>query len=469
MKTCICVIIKDEHQYLEEWVNHHLNLGIDEIFLFEDYSSKSHADIIKSFGDKVHLQSIDVIFHTEYMPKGCNVQEKLFDWFPNIYIKQFDWILFNDIDEFLILKQPLHELLAEYDDKSAIWLKWRFYDANGHIKKPQGKVIDNYTSYITTPFDYNWSHKSFLNCKKYTYWENQIHKIKGGVFPINEFGDHQAWLNHYFTKSWEEWKEKLWLRGDVAPGNRKIHQFFKINSNMLHLKNDLMLEIAIDNATKLGFNQHINNDKPTKYFHFCWFGGNEFSELHLKCIESWKEYLSDDYTVCLWNENSFDYNECDFTKEAYKTHKWAFVVDYVRLWCVYNFGGVYFDTDVELLKPIDKLPNNFFAIEKETNLISNGLGFGAEKWNEVIGKILNYQYNLNFTIEAMFDIISPKIVTNYFNNNGYEINLTKIHEFLGFTIYPDYYFCPMSYFTKELDIKNETISIHHYDASWIDK
>lgn len=476
MKTCICVIIKDEQEYLEEWITHHLNLGIDEIFLYEDNDSISHADIIKPFGDKVHLELIDVIFKDEKEKLqiknkfGSVNQDALFNWFPKTYKDTFDWILFNDIDEFLILTKPLHEFLAEYDDKPAIWLKWRFYGANGHIKKPQGKVMDNYTTYSPTSFDYGWTHKSFLNCKKYTYWEKPIHQIKGGVFPINEYGSHKAWLNHYFTKSWEEWKKRILVRGDTFPGHRKIHQFFKLNSNILHIKNDLMLEIAIDNATKLGFNQHINNNNLSKkYFHFCWFGYNNFSDLHLKCIESWKKYLSDDYVVCLWNENCFDFNSIEFTKDAYNHKKWAYVSDYVRLWCIYNFGGVYFDTDVELLKPIDNLPSNFLGIQKDYEPLATGLGFGAEKNNKIIGDMLNEYNNIIFEKDNKYNLTNTSLTTKYFIEKGYVIKNDEIHEFLGFTIYPDYYFCPMSNITKDINIREETISIHHYNLSWIDK
>ena len=434
MRTCICVIIKDEHQCLEEWINHHLNLGIDEIFLFEDYNSISHKDIIEQYGDKVHLQSIDyVLKHKDCkitLDRGPYRQDALFTWFPLNYGKEFDWVLFNDIDEFLILKQPLHELLKEYDDKPAILLHWITYGANGHIKKLKGKVMDNYTSCIANPIDNGWTHKSFCNCKHYTSWEQHVHKIKGGVFPINEFGDHKAWLNHYFTKSWEEWKEKILSRGCTAKGHRKIHQFFILNHDMLHLKNDLLLEIAIDNATNLGFNQHINSDKSTKYFHFCWFGGNEFSELHLTCIESWKKYLSDDYTVCLWNEHSFDYNECDFTREAYYAKKWVYVSDYVRLWCIYNFGGVYFDTDVELLKPIDDLPTNFFAIEKDYNLLTTKSENEMPKHNKSIKDLLDTYDSLNLEEYENYNLINTKLSTNYFIEEGCVMDYKNIYEYI---------------------------------------
>ena len=252
MKTAICVIIKDENEYLDEWLSHHLNLGIDEIFLYEDYGSKSHLDIVQPYGNKVHLNSIDIIFNSPDRNKnvintGEKMQIQLFDYFPKIYKDVFDWVLFNDLDEFLVLNQPLHDLLKEYDDKPGILLRWKWYGASGHIKKPEGKVMDIYKKSLSTVFDYHWAYKSFLNCKNFENWEKKIHKVKGAVFPLNDWGGHKAWINHYFTKSWEEWKTKILERGDSFPGNRKIAEFFHVNPDMLHLKDELLSEIMIDN------------------------------------------------------------------------------------------------------------------------------------------------------------------------------------------------------------------------------
>lgn len=466
MKTAICVIIKNENDYLDEWLNHHLNIGIDEIYLYEDYGSKSHLDIVKPYSEKVHLFSIDVIFDTNDNNRiGCVKQDKLFNWFPIKYKNLIDWVLFIDVDEFLMLKEPLHNILNEYQESPALLLKWKYYGANGYVKKPIGKVMNNFTHPSPSNLDYYWSHKSFVNLKKYTKWENSIHKVHGGIAPVTEWGEHKAWINHYFTKSWEEWKFKLLSRGDLGINNRKITQFFCINKDMLPLKNDLLLDIAIDNATKLGFNK--NKEKGTKYLHFCWFGGNPFNEINKLCIESWKKYLSDNFIVCLWNESSFGVNDYKFTQVAYNEKYWAFVADYVRIWAIYHFGGVYLDTDVELLKPIDNLPTNFFAIEKEYDSIAMGLGYGAEKGNKVMGDLLNIYNTLTFDKNKKFEITSPTLTTEYFYKNGYCKNLIDVHEFLGFTIYPDKYFCPKNHKTQELNITNDTISIHHYHASWV--
>lgn len=245
MKTCICVIIKDENDYLKEWLDYHLKIGIDEIYLYEDYNSQSHRSIVESYNKtRVHLFSIDVIYQKGFFYKDRLRQEHLFIYFGKVYKKEFDWILFIDIDEFLILNEPLEKLLKDYEDKPAILLYWKYYGASNHIKKPLGKVMDNFINPIASSFDYGWKFKSFYNCKYDFIWEQRVHKIKGGVFPINEYGLHKAYLNHYFTKSWEEWKNKLLLRGDCSLGHRKIQQFFRLNPDLEELKEDLLKEIS---------------------------------------------------------------------------------------------------------------------------------------------------------------------------------------------------------------------------------
>jgi hypothetical protein len=104
--------------------------------------------------------------------------------------------------------------------------------------------MDNYTKYVTINTDWKYNFKSFLNCKNFKKWEQPTHKVEGALFPLNDWGGYKAWLNHYFTKSWEEWKIKILERGDICPGNRKIEHFFLLNSDMLTLKKQLMSEVT---------------------------------------------------------------------------------------------------------------------------------------------------------------------------------------------------------------------------------
>ena len=120
-----------------------------------------------------------------------------------------------------------------------------------------------------------------------------------------------------------------------------------------------------------------------KIIHYCWFGGNDKSELVERCISSWKKYCPD-YKIIEWNENNYNVNKNKYTKYAYERQKWAFVSDYARIDIINTYGGFYLDTDVELMKSLDDLINNeiYFGIEKNTNKISTGLGFGSVKEHE---------------------------------------------------------------------------------------
>ncbi len=129
-----------------------------------------------------------------------------------------------------------------------------------------------------------------------------------------------------------------------------------------------------------------------KVIHYCWFGGGEKSRLMKKCIKSWKKYCPD-YEIIEWNEDNFDVNGIEFTKGAYNAKKWAFVTDYARLDIIYKHGGIYLDTDVELLKPLDELLKykGFFGFE-EMGMVNTGVGFGAEKGNLLV-KQMRDDYN----------------------------------------------------------------------------
>ena len=103
-----------------------------------------------------------------------------------------------------------------------------------------------------------------------------------------------------------------------------------------------------------------------KYIHYCWFGDKPLPKLAKKCIESWKKYLPD-YELKEWNESNSNVEECPFIKEAYENKKWAFVADYVRTKAMYEYGGIYFDTDMEIIKPIDELLDSIVELIEVEN------------------------------------------------------------------------------------------------------
>lgn len=211
-----------------------------------------------------------------------------------------------------------------------------------------------------------------------------------------------------------------------------------------------------------------------KVIHYCWFGGNPLPELALKCIESWKKYLPD-YEIKEWKEDNFDVNIIPYTAEAYKAKKYAFVSDYARFWILYNYGGLYFDTDVEIIKNMDDIIERgpFMGCEKDsqeqgaTLSVAPGLGLGVNPGLGLYKELLNYYYGLSF-INPNGSYNQETIVshtTKVLIRHGLE-NKKGIQECGGIWIYPKEYFCPLDYKSGVLNITENTISIHHYSASW---
>lgn len=204
-----------------------------------------------------------------------------------------------------------------------------------------------------------------------------------------------------------------------------------------------------------------------KIIHYCWFGKGEKSRLILDCIESWKKYCPD-FEIIEWNEDNFDIgNSCRYVKEAYDAKKWAFVSDYVRYYVLEEYGGIYMDTDVELLKPIDRfMTRNFLALEKADS-IASGLIMGCEKNNLYCRWMLDSYSSDRFLFEdGKFNTYTVcERTTKYFKEHGF-INRNIAQEIDGFVIYPTEYFCPKDPITFELKLTDNTVSIHHYGASW---
>lgn len=152
-----------------------------------------------------------------------------------------------------------------------------------------------------------------------------------------------------------------------------------------------------------------------KVIHYCWFGGNQKSELIEKCIESWKKYCPE-YKIIEWNENNFNINLCEYTSEAYKQKKWAFVSDVARLWIIYNYGGIYLDTDVELKSSLDGILNYSACFASDDiKSINTGLGFAAEKNNDLVYKILEDYYNRKFDLTPCIKLNTNIIFENIAN------------------------------------------------------
>lgn len=192
-----------------------------------------------------------------------------------------------------------------------------------------------------------------------------------------------------------------------------------------------------------------------------------------------------DYEIKVWNEENFDVNMVPYIQEAYKARKYAFVSDYARFWILYNYGGLYFDTDVEIIKSLDEIisqgpfmgceqdyipMSNGTVLRGEGSAVNPGLGIAAFAGMDFYKEVLDMYSSIHF-FHADGSTNEKTIVayiTEMLTSKGLLCN-QLIQNVAGITIYPQEYFGPKDYVTGELHITENTHSIHHYDASWRDK
>lgn len=206
-----------------------------------------------------------------------------------------------------------------------------------------------------------------------------------------------------------------------------------------------------------------------KMIHYCWFGGAPLDEKAHRCIDSWKKYFPD-YEIIQWNEKNFDINQYDFMRKAYDAEKWAFVSDVARLLIVYEYGGIYFDTDVEVIAPFDDIlasdADGFMGIEK-TMKVGSGLGFGAMPHSQFLYSLLKIYETIPYEEHSdnLSQIACPILTTNLLLEQGF-ISEDRRQHICGFDIYPTEYFSPIDYYTGKLKKTAQTHTIHWYSASW---
>ncbi len=209
-----------------------------------------------------------------------------------------------------------------------------------------------------------------------------------------------------------------------------------------------------------------------KTIHYCWFGRNPLPASAVKCIDSWRRLLPQ-YQIKEWNEDNFDVGINKYVQDAYGAKKYAFVSDFARFWIIYNYGGVYFDVDVEVVRPIDDIVEKgpFWGLENDAGsspLVAAGLGIGAEAKDPVYKEIMERYNSMNFFEEdgsiskfSMNPMISELFISRGLKGNGTVENVG------GHYFYPRDYFNPLDYFTGRLRKTENTRSIHWFMASWL--
>lgn len=205
-----------------------------------------------------------------------------------------------------------------------------------------------------------------------------------------------------------------------------------------------------------------------KKIHYCWFGRGPKNELAVKCIESWKRVLTD-YEIKEWNEDNFDINQNQYVKEAYEARKFAFVTDYVRLYALYHEGGVYMDTDVEVLKTFTPFLYHkaFSGFETDGN-VPTGM-MAAEKGSIWAKDLLDgYKERKFIKSDGQFDMTTnTAVITQYMLSKGLVLN-NSYQDFPDLcTMYPADYFCPKDHRTGKIKCTKNSVCIHHFAGSWL--
>lgn len=206
-----------------------------------------------------------------------------------------------------------------------------------------------------------------------------------------------------------------------------------------------------------------------KKIHYCWFGGNKKSKLILKCMDSWRKFFPD-YEIIEWNETNIDLHENVYVEQAYKAKKWAFVSDYVRMKVLYENGGIYFDTDVEVLKPF---PDEVLSLSAFTGFqylgkaqVNPGNVFACEAKNEIV-RLMIESYNNDVFRNESIDTIQTinKRITDLLARNGLK-EVDEKQTVMGLTVFPSSIFCPYDHKKSKVLNYPESLTAHYFAGSW---
>ena len=223
-----------------------------------------------------------------------------------------------------------------------------------------------------------------------------------------------------------------------------------------------------------------------KIIHYVWVGDpNKKSQLFYKCLESWKKYCPD-WEIREWNESNVDIDKSLYAKEAYSLKKYGFVPDYIRAKILYDCGGVYLDTDVELTKSLNDLIENDFLISFENEVHLETAVLGSCKGHPFAKMMTDFYISYPYIIDGKPDFTPSTPIWTNFLKKYYGLKLKNSYQKLSLlpeykdkvsedelsktvTILPRDYFCPLNYTTKELKKTENTYAIHYFDASWFSK
>lgn len=211
-----------------------------------------------------------------------------------------------------------------------------------------------------------------------------------------------------------------------------------------------------------------------KQIHLCWLSGDPYPSKIKKCIESWQKYLPD-YEIILWDTKRFDLNSAPWVKQAFESKKYAFAADYIRFYALYHYGGIYLDSDVEVLKSFDDLLDRPYFLGEEADGVLEAAILGAEKRNDWIKNCLDYYEGRNFLrsngeldtrqlpeiMQERIRQIKPIVFMREGNDKPSKSDMDK-----AVYVFPNDYFSPKVFDSMEVITTPRTYAIHHYQSSW---
>ena len=209
-----------------------------------------------------------------------------------------------------------------------------------------------------------------------------------------------------------------------------------------------------------------------KILHYCWFGGQPLPEDIKRYLQSWKKQCPD-YKIMRWDETNFDVTSNKFCQQAYENRKWAFVSDYFRLKILYDYGGIYMDTDVEVLQKLDDFLHCkwFSGFEKSESGYNIPTGtMGSEKGSPLIKELLEYYEDNDFIgTDGCFNTTSNVVIITDYIKQKYNVIMDGQYKLFGdgFALYPFDYFCAKSFVTGKLYLTSNTYTVHHFKGSWL--
>lgn len=247
-KVAICAVIKDEHLYLKEWLDYHFAIGVTEIHLYEDEGSLSHYGICKEYRN-VFLHSLLEFIGDRF--NGSIKQGELYNRFIKTYKDEVDYVFFIDLDEFVAFDKgyTLSDLMNLCHEDGAVLLPWKMYGANGLIENPTRKVVETFRKPVRlSRKDTHMPYKSFVYLKNDNRGNFMSTHHRHALALIPRL-DTKTWyrLNHYVTKSWDEWCDRIFKRGQIQRNFRRLDDFFEYNQDMESMKEELYSRIKWNN------------------------------------------------------------------------------------------------------------------------------------------------------------------------------------------------------------------------------